>query len=186
MLLPKSVISQSPSVMIDIETLSTANNAFIVSIGAVSFNQGGILDKHYTICHKGQEDRDVSMDTLKWWMKQNDAAREVFTAKQKVHSLEASLIALSAFVEKTNSVWANGVLFDIALLENAYESFSLTKPWLYGNIRCLRSIRAIYPEFDLLMKKRRGGKAAHNALTDAEDQASVLVQLAKLKGFTLS
>jgi hypothetical protein len=118
--------------------------------------------------------------------KQSDAAREVFTAKQKVHSLEASLIALSAFIKKSGgSVWANGVLFDIGVLENAYESLSLNKPWHYGNIRCLRSIRLIYPEFDVLMKERRGDRAAHNALDDAEDQASILIQLAKLKGFSL-
>lgn len=183
----KIVDSSLPtSVMVDIETLATTNDAFIVSIGAVVFNKEIVLHRHYTICHKGQQDREVSMETVKWWMKQSDAAREVFTAKNEVHSLEASLIALSAFIKKSGgSVWANGVLFDIGILENAYDGCALVKPWHYGNIRCLRSIRLIYPEFDVLMKERRGEKTAHNALDDAEDQASVLIQLAKIKGFNL-
>jgi hypothetical protein len=56
--IPTIVDSNLPtSVMVDIETLATTNDAFIVSIGAVLFNRETVLHRHYTVCHKGQENK---------------------------------------------------------------------------------------------------------------------------------
>ena len=65
-------------VMIDIETLSTKNNAAILSIGAVKFNiKSGVIDTYYQNIDASTAkkfNRDIDKSTLEWWSKQNPEA----------------------------------------------------------------------------------------------------------------
>ena len=170
------------NVMVDIETLGTGSNALIVSIGAVRFNDT-IIEKFYSPCFYQQNDRKIEIGTIKWWMSQEDEARKVFS--EKAVPLKEALIDLRDFIDREDKVWANGVTFDITILENALLSNKLKLPWKYTNILCLRSIRSIYPEYDEIMKELRGNSASHNALDDAKMQAQALILLSQLKYFEL-
>jgi DNA polymerase III epsilon subunit-like protein len=118
-------------------------------------------------------------------MAQSEEAREIFTNKEiKVVSLKEALVDLKDFISRDDNVWANGVLFDIGILEHAFRSEKILFPWTYGKIRCLRGIRAIFPEYEDIMNEIRV-KVSHNALDDTKCQANALIALAKLKGFTL-
>ena len=172
--------------MLDIETLGTSTNAVIVSIGAVRFNKSGLKEEFYSVCYKQQPTREMDLNCVKWWMNQSDQARDVFNNKeQKVITLKEALVDLKDFITREDGVWANGTLFDFGILEHAYESEKIYSPWTYGKVRCLRSIRAIYPEeYEKTMEKFRT-KASHNALDDAKCQALALISLSNSHGFTL-
>ena len=86
----------SDQVMIDIETLSSASNAAIVSIGACMFDMTkgadyadpedsflvGIDPEYYpTIC---PGEFDISARTCKWWSQQSDAARASLMINQMI------------------------------------------------------------------------------------------------------
>lgn len=172
------------NIMIDIETLSTNQDALIVSIGAVKFTQNGLGNEFYRVCYHQQKDRDIQMNTVKWWMKQSDEARQVFN-DDNVVSLREALVDFKDFIDRDNDIiWANGVNFDVGILENAFREARLKFPWKYTNIRCLRSIRGIYPEYNEIMSKYRDS-ASHNAIDDAKCQARTLIELRDLKGFNL-
>ena len=173
------------NVMIDIETLGKTQNAVIASIAAVKFNINGLKEELYKVCYNYQTTRELDLPTVKWWMAQSEEAREIFTNKEiKVVSLKEALVDLKDFISRDDNVWANGVLFDIGILEHAFRSEKILFPWTYGKIRCLRGIRAIFPEYEDIMNEIRV-KVSHNALDDTKCQANALIALAKLKGFTL-
>lgn len=174
------------NVMIDIEGLGCSDNALIVSIGAVRFDSKGLGEEFYTPCFHQQSERAMDISTVKWWMSQSDGARAVFQEKD-VKSLKEALIDLKAFIEPSDKVWANGVNYDMGILQHAYISHKYRIPWKYPNIMCMRSIRAIYPELNDLMKKIRADNPGkhHDALFDSICQAQALVELSELKGFSL-
>jgi DNA polymerase III epsilon subunit-like protein len=168
--------------MIDIETLSTRPNALVVSIGAVRF--GNELGKEfYSPCFYQQKDRDIDLGTVRWWMKQTPEAKSVFESQDAL-SLRETLINLKDFIEPDDQIWANGVVFDIGILENAFNQYRLKFPWKYGNLNCLRSIRRLHPGYDEVMKKIRVS-TSHNALDDAKCQALALIETAESLGISL-
>ena len=169
--------------MIDIETLSTDPSALVVSIGAVRFGNR-LGEEFYKPCFFQQKDRKMDISTIRWWMQQEEAGRNVF--KEEAVSLREALIELRDFIDREDRIWANGAIFDIGILQNALTQYKQKLPWKYPNILCLRSIRAIHPEYDQLMNKLiRGESASHNALDDAKCQAKALILLSQLKDFKL-
>ena len=169
--------------MIDIETLSASPNAIIVSIGVVGFNREGLGEEFYRVCYHQQKNRDIQMSTVKWWMSQGEEARAVFKDENAV-SLREALVDLKDFIDRDDNVWANGVTFDIGILENAFKEYKIKHPWKYTNIRCLRSIKAVLPVYNELLSAVRE-ETSHNALDDAKCQAKALVTLANLKNLEL-
>lgn len=123
---------------LDIETLSTAKNAVVLSIGAVYVNTI-VRDNHaivfphefyriITVQDQIKNGRAVDYDTLKWWMKQpahvRDDTFEGMGDRQAV-TLGTALIDLTVWSERLaqggkRNFWAKGVGFDGAILESAY------------------------------------------------------------------
>ena len=158
-------------VMVDIETLGTACDAPILSIGAVAFDieSGEISAKFYravdpsSALERGRADGA----TLRWWMAQSDAAREAAFSGED--SLYKALIELSIWCsDNPHPIWANGPSFDIAILETAFRVNGIVIPWKYNAARCVRTIKAIAG--DIEMPARVG--VEHNALDDASYQAA--------------
>jgi len=68
------------NIMLDLETMGNGNNAAIIAIGAVKFDQD-ITDRFYkTIDLDSSVDVGLEIDpsTVLWWMKQGDDARGQF------------------------------------------------------------------------------------------------------------
>jgi hypothetical protein len=83
---------------------------------------------------------------------------------------------LSYFIDKskTESVWANGINFDISILEHMYGQVGLHVPWKYNAVR---DYRTYVKSFDWVSPKttyHNGTK--HNALDDAIYQARTLYE----------
>lgn len=173
--------------MLDLETMSTAPNAAVIAIGAVMFN----LKPKFGVDPMGPEfyrviDLKSSMghglvvdaSTIQWWMRQEDAARNLFVDNPG-SPLPAVLADFSSWLSwaagrTTNivKVWGNGSDFDNVILKSAYDACGLEVPWKYSNNRCYRTMRAMmFPNATAAPFK--GTK--HNALDDAKNQAIHLV-----------
>jgi exodeoxyribonuclease VIII len=174
-------------VMIDLETLSTRMNAAIISIGAVRFDRTQVYQQHHfyravTVDSNTRFGRHVSGETLSWWMEQSESARAVFSDPKAVH-LAAALFDLADWLRAAATcnplavapepvyVWGNGANFDISILESAYANNSTAVPWVYTDVRCMRTVRKLAGAERVPRPEPSG---PHHALADALDQAHYL------------
>lgn len=161
--------------MIDLETLATSPGATIVSIGVQLFHplKGLIKKTFYRELDWKSQGREITADTIKWWRGQTPEARKAFNGTL---SLERMLIELSEFLPDNTIVWGNGSIFDIAILENAYDDCMIDVPWKYYNIRDCRTVVDLYELKRGGLRKSIGG-GSHNALKDATCQAKEIVKM---------
>lgn len=158
-------------IMLDLETLGTAVDSVILSIGAVKFDPEteSPLGEKFCLTLSIQSNLDagrtVSGDTIKWWMGQDAEARAVFSAP--CVSLNEALTSFVQFFDHDNyQVWGNGASFDNAIMAHALDSMGWKTPWKFYNDRCYRTLKAMpgVPKMSAFVGK-------HNALTDACAQA---------------
>lgn len=175
-------------IMVDLESLSTQPTARIVSIGAVKFDrERGVYDRYYQAVfapeinpfmqsHVDDDGFHLSNDTITWWLKQDAAARAVFTDHFSVN-IDTALKtfnqwALADSLTEEVRMWGNGASFDNVILSEAYRIRNLERPWMFWNDRCYRTVKALHPDIPL----ERSG-THHNALDDAESQALHLLNM---------
>jgi len=184
------------NVMIDIETLSAHKNAAIIEIGAVEFNKyTGEIGETFNVIIKPSDwcknDRHVNGETIQWWLKQSNEARERFTTKQTDVDyciLEKALDKLKYFLidcdsvdnDKNVVVWGNGSSFDIAILEDAYNYFNIELPWKFWSVNDVRTIVDLKPEIKAMSKFDCGIK--HSAVSDCLYQIKYLAETIKSLG----
>lgn len=162
-------------VMVDIETLSTANDAVILSIGACKFDpMSGYIAERF---HVGIDlesslafGRKISAGTLMWWLDPaRDEARAAWLSLTKLDLATALDGFAMWFGTESKPVWGNGSTFDNVILKDAYAAVGLTAPWHFRHDRDYRTIKALRPQFDIPF---HGVK--HDALDDAVHQARIL------------
>lgn len=160
-------------VMVDLETMATSPNAAIISIGAVRFGSGQILDEFYQVVDLNSSltvGLEIEADTLLWWMQQDDIARKQFLSGAK--NISTVLDDFAAWLGQDAEVWGNGAAFDNVILTNAYKKCGKKRPWAYYNDRCYRTIKALYPNITL----ERAG-THHIAVDDSRHQAKHLMMI---------
>lgn len=170
--------------MIDLETLGTAQDCVVLSIGGCFFDiptqQLGL--RFYgalQIQDQLNAKRTVTEDTIKWWMKQSPEARQVFETEGL--PVIKALTEISAVIKKECpdkrklKVWGNGSTFDISILENLFALCKLELPWNYSGVQDLRTFRRFVGGGDRI--KPLGTK--HNAADDAVSQAAYVLEKCK-------
>lgn len=182
------------NVMIDLETLSTHNNAAIIEIGAVEFNKytgeiGNKLDIIINTSDWCKNGRHVDGETIKWWLGQSETARNRFIKKQEdavYLNLRPSLVCLENFINECGEgagrgnsvvVWGNGATMDIAILESAYNYFDLPIPWKYWSVNDVRTIVDLNPCIKTKCKFTSGVK--HSAVSDCLHEIKYTVETIK-------
>lgn len=157
--------------MLDIETVSTDNNAGVLSIAAVPFMWPEPLEYFYqkvdfnTLERKGFH---LSKETLDWWGKQDKAARdEAFSGTEDIVDVLYELQEYIKNLPAPVNVWGNGSDFDNVILINAFDRCGIALPWSYKNNRCFRTLKNIFPHRDPVFTGQK-----HNALADAQHQAA--------------
>lgn len=177
----KIAVPEYWDIMVDIESLSTRAHAAIISIGAVRFNATTLDEENafyrvITIDSNLAEHRDISADTLKWWMKQDNNARAVFNDPSAV-PLEQALLEFREWgctpkQWENMRVWGNGADFDCTIVADAYGNQGA--PWKFYNTRCFRTLKST----DAARAVPKPENAmAHHALFDAVAQAKHLQAL---------
>jgi len=161
--------------MIDIETMSTASNAAILSIGACEFDEFGIEENTFyntiSLEHCIARGLNVDGDTVKWWMSQSDEARSALF-KGNVALVDALGNFKDWFPKGNVQVWGNGSDFDNVIVQNAFKACNGKTPWPFWMNRCFRTMKNSFPEVKLTRKGTH-----HNALDDAIYQAEYLIKL---------
>lgn len=161
------------NVMIDLEALGNCNNAVIVSIGAVEFDESGIGREFYVCVDPVSCEKiglKINASTVMWWLSQEKNAINALVNDQI--EIQPALVQLSEWMTKDADVWGCGAVFDNVILSNAYEAAGIEKPWNFWNDKCFRTMRDMFPNIPY---ERMG--THHNALDDAKTQALHAVKI---------
>jgi len=168
--------------MIDLETLGTNVDAPVISIGAVYFDiesrsMGNTFYETLDVADQiDTKIRFADSSTIKWWMSQADAAKNVFkegsNPSKVVMSAFRQWIMLNSKAGKTSKQttkcipWGNGSGFDITLMETMFKDYDVQCPWMFWNVMDLRTFRRF------IGKGRKVEKHGvdHNAMFDAKSQ----------------
>lgn len=167
------------NVMIDLETMATSNNAAIVAIAAVQFDiaTGEIGKEFYRKVSlvDSAKSGEIDPETILWWLKQSDEAKEVFFGEQG--NLLEVLTELDSWFGCVNKfkvkVWGNGSSFDNVILRNAAVKVVGKELWPFYADRDVRTIVGLGRQLlDFDPKKDMPFEGVvHNALDDAKHQA---------------
>lgn len=170
-------------VMIDLETLSTATNAAILTIGAVRFDPHGdestnpqMLDFYYKVDLDTCDalGLDIDENTINWWARQStEAKNEAFGVENRI-KLEEVFIELAKFCKGAKRIWSNGASFDVVICETIFKKLFLPIPWKFWNIRDCRTF------YDLGIDPKMPPITAHNALADAKAQAIAIQNVSRV------
>jgi hypothetical protein len=182
------------SLMFDLETLSTRNDACIVAIGAAVFNRDQrVIDSGQWLIAREAWTGHIDPATVGWWLEQSsDAQHATFPRTGLVlpHTAATDLHALwNRHACKT--IWANDPHFDFVILENWWRRHRLTAtiqyptipfafPFKYNTPRSYRTIREIASKMgwtDEMNSAARGMYVSHCALDDACAQARAVVAM---------
>jgi DNA polymerase III epsilon subunit-like protein len=167
-------------VMIDIETLSTRNNAAIMSIGAVKFNiESGVIDTYYQNIDAStakKYNRHIDKETIGWWSKQNPAALKALLVDVKQFDQ-----VIPEFVEwygVSTPTWGNSAQFDLGIIESACLELSMPIPWKYWHCYCYKTVTHLFGVNNADVRRAESGENQwHNALDDAISQTNTLVRI---------
>ena len=170
-------------IMVDIETLSTAVNAAVLSIGAVEFDpMSGKIEREFyrELDLSAQKNRHIDASTVQWWVKQClvNTDNIAFLTKPDSHKniLTFVLFELGSFitgnednyVERAEgyekiALWACDPDFDIAILADLYKEHNLPIPWKFSEPKSVRTVRMLTQLAGMEIPVQ---EADHNALND--------------------
>jgi hypothetical protein len=171
--------------MLDLETLSTRNDACILSIGVAIFNDTEVIDSEGWAIHSKFWHGHVDMDTLAWWLHPDrDAARD-FSFQGKLEDFTVAF-QLKTFLARHNVVeyWANSPQFDVVILQSWWKRLKDVGEFPI-HYRMPRDMRTLVAEAERLghdPKSFAGTYVAHNPVDDAVSQARVVIAARKLIG----
>ena len=164
-------------VMVDIETLSTRHDAWIIAIGACAFdlNTGEIASDRLRLVIAGAsipKDRHVSPDTVAWWAEQDDdLVRDLFEPADGGVDYGEALDRLAQYLRRKR-VWAKPPQFDLVILRNAYRAADRPCPWHYRDERCARTLMHLGKSMQL--PRPDPPTVKHDPLADAIAQAQAV------------
>lgn len=163
--------------MLDLETLDITPQGVILTIGGVKFDpfhpgKEPHSDFYMRLEIENQEDRGrvINKDTLDWWSRQDLEIIEEALGDHDRHSVEAMLAALKKWFVGCDKVWAQGICFDISMLEDIHRQYGYPIPWQFYQVEDSRTIINRMPKDP----RKDMNFAAHNALEDCRVQAKSL------------
>ena len=167
--------------MIDLETLGVAPDGTILTIAAQSFDpfDHGWHDRPYyaRVSLDEQTDRVINDSTVNWWSQQSAEAQEEAFGEAGRIPLQQALSELFSLMFHADHIWANGITFDIAILEHAFKSYEMGLPFKYYKVLDARTVYNLWPDLPR-------GAVSHHALDDCQQQILKLQATLKHLGVT--
>lgn len=159
------------NVMLDLETMSTSNNAAVIQIGAVYFDFTGRTSKDLSInidlSTEMTSGFGVDASTIQWWMNQSEEARKFIFGDPLVKSAEAWM-NLDQFLMSAESIWSHA-MFDGVIIMNHFKKLFSRFNTSYRIMRDIRTLISL-SRMDLDKWKEENPRSpdniAHTALDD--------------------
>ena len=173
--------------MIDLETLGTTPDCVVLTIGGVKFDPNSISSPRDELYFRFEVDEQLAKgrttleSTLEWWGKQEESVREEALGDGNRTPVLEVLQALNKWCVGADTIWCQGPVFDIAILENLYRQYDHHIPWAFWKIKDSRTLFGIMPKDP----RKAIDFAAHNALEDCKVQALCVQQTIKDLGLTI-
>lgn len=169
-------------VSIDLETLATAPDAAVLSLGI--YGERIEYEFFFDVDEQIKAGASVEWATVKWWLTQSEEARLAQVNANRSTLLESAFRTIKAKLESAYRddfiVISNPASFDLAILRWHWLRLGLDAPWPHHVERCYRTYRA---QMDLDLRKEYEANAVtaypgpkHSALVDAKRQFGVLRQ----------
>ena len=164
--------------MLDLETVATTPDSVVLTFGAIKFDPFGDdalshdgttinMDTFYRRVDPESFDwpsAEVDEGTIAWWSQQDAGAREEAFGVDDRHSIRNVMRDFYAWTKSDfDSVWANGPLFDIAILETINRKIERSNPWKYWQVKDCRTLYG-------LVEHQRPNPMFHHALWDCWSQ----------------
>lgn len=164
--------------MLDLETVSTSTNSVVLTFGAIRFDPFGDdrnsqdgktihMDTFYRRIDPESfdwADAEIDEGTIAWWAKQDAAAQEEAFGTENRHDIRTVMVDFYKWSRKGFAdVWANGPLFDIAILESINKNIQRGNPWKYWQVKDCRTLYG-------LVEHERPNPMLHHALWDCWSQ----------------
>ena len=149
------MINVNRDIMVDLETLSTAPNAVVLTIGAIRFNKdkdytniSNPTDLDYFYCRvdaADQDNRAIDEETMVWWAQQKPEVREEAFGETDRVSLSDAMTAFNYWARGADRYWANGAAFDFPILETCNRDLGFDSPWKYWQAMDARTVYKLIP-----------------------------------------
>jgi len=178
-------------VVVDLETLGTAEDAAILQIGCVIpvFSYSKLPnqpDKFFeaTIAYEHAIGSEFSKDpdTLDWWEKQSSEARKsVFSGQDSYEDAFGKLRDWMLSIKAQGfeiRLWGNGPEFDNRILDYALRCYNITNLWGFRDNHSMRTAQLFFPQYKKWLEKTGEKYIKHTALGDAMYEAEILEEVA--------
>jgi hypothetical protein len=168
-------------VMVDCETLSTHQNAVIVSIGAVKFSfEDGLKEEflvNIDVKDSVKNGFHIEQSTVDWWKKQPLEVRQAWTKDPQ--PVKESIAAFNEFIgtDTKQLIWCLGAAFDFGIVRNHLERFDMKRNWAYWSECDVRTVFTLLGIRNDKIRKTQSGY--HSALEDAKAQTLTLIDAFK-------
>ena len=178
--------------MVDLETMSTASNAVILTIGCIPFGSDGSLiveedmffyNRIDLSSYNNRPEFHSDFNTLLWWLQQEkEPLDEAFLAGPRkpidraMMDFDIWLAQICSYLnDKKITMWSHGKDFDCVVLDNAFKACHLECPWKYFDTRDTRTIYSL-AGVDMRNVQIPEGYKAHNAIGDCLKQIEGIKQ----------
>ena len=178
------------NIALDLETLSTREDAAIIQIGACipNFDRPNVplglsCEFESTIKYEDCLSSEFHVDhaTMEWWDKQNpQVKRYVFSGQDSyIDAFDHFKFWIDSIRSNGQEVaiWGNGSDFDNRLLSYSLDSLGYHDVWSFRNNRDLRTLKALHP---VSIELDPAAEIKHTALGDARYEARILHATQKL------
>jgi hypothetical protein len=194
--------SHNANFMLDLETFGKNPDAAFVTLAIVQFPINldliDMIEKEdfsamraMTLNIRPHKDATYDFDTIRWWLKQSQGARDSVSQKKGIPE-NVALERLERFIsadakgepipKKKRIIWSRGIDFDLPILKSAYLRAGMSSddmPWNFWNSRDQRTIVNLGAR---VSRKKLTWMNAHDALHDCYAQIYEVIKVRKMKG----
>ena len=172
------------NIALDLETLSTQEDAAIIQIGCciplfdrIHLPEGISPEFEVTIKYEEaiRSEFHKSNSTMEWWDKQAASTRMIVFSGQDTYV--DAFDQFKFWIDSVKSggadvaIWGNGSDFDNRLLSYSLDSFGYHDVWNFRNNRDLRTLKALFP---MTIPEDPIEEVKHTALGDARYEARLM------------
>lgn len=183
-------------IQFDIETLSLhptnavvgeigihVDHLFLDTEGRVRVGSDGLISVLLDMGEQQRTGRELDIDTVQWWLKQNETARNIMADPHDRKRVFDAIQAVDTFVRKHMDIaevkgskvfiLSSAPAFDMTNVRSLYEAAGMEHPWRHWQEHSQRTLRKLCnPE---TLPPRSAEEFLHGGASDAEYQNKVLV-----------